>query len=74
MKDIRSAWEQALEAAGFPKVTDARGRQLNAYRWHDFRRSTATNLRQAGVSEEVAMQLTGHRTREVFSTLLDHDE
>ena len=66
VRDVKEAWETALEKAGFPKVKDARGRTWNAYRWHDFRRTTATTLIEAGVPEEVAMKVTGHRTREVF--------
>jgi integrase len=55
IKDFRGAWEAACEAAGCP------GRLA-----HDFRRSAARNLVRRGVTEGVAMQITGHKTRSIF--------
>ena len=34
---------------------------------HDFRRSAVKNLGRAGVSREVAKQITGHKTDSVFN-------
>lgn len=54
-KTFPHAWKRAATRAGLP------GRLF-----HDFRRSAATDLIEAGVPEQVAMRVTGHRTRSVF--------
>jgi integrase len=55
VKEFRKVWAAACEAAGLP------GRHF-----HDFRRTAARNMRRAGVSEEVAMKITGHKTPSIF--------
>ena len=43
---------------------------------HDLRRSGARNLRRAGVSEDIAVKITGHRTRAVLAryNIVDSDD
>jgi len=56
VKDFRGAWEQTRRDAGMPDLLV-----------HDFRRSAVRNMRLAGINQDVAKRITGHKTDSMYS-------
>jgi integrase len=55
VRNLRKEWAKATVAAHYPATL-----------LHDLRRSAVRNMRKAGVSESVAMKVSGHKTAAIF--------
>jgi integrase len=67
--NLAKEWHKACAAVGLGKLEKVEGKKFKRYSGlivHDLRRSAIKNLMKAGVSEKVAMAISGHRTRTVF--------
>jgi len=67
--NLRKEWHKACVAAGLGQIIKVDGKADPKYTGliiHDLRRSAIKNLMKAGVNEKVAMQISGHKTRDVF--------
>ena len=56
IKDFRAAWTAAVTKAGLPETL-----------FHDLRRSAVRAMIRAGVSQTVAMKISGHRSTHIFN-------
>jgi integrase len=68
VRDFRGSWYTLCERSGlgrFVKGEDEKKRWEGLI-FHDFRRSAVRNMIRSGVSEKVAMKISGHKTRSVF--------
>ena len=67
--NLRKIWQTACAAAGLGTLTKIEGIADPRYTGllvHDLRRSAIRNLVRAGVTEKIAMAISGHKTRSVF--------
>jgi integrase len=63
--NMRRHWNQVCAKLGLG-VFDPKTQKYDGLHPHDLRRSAARNLTRAGVSETVAMRITGHKSNRMF--------
>jgi len=78
MTNLTKAFKKACVAVGLGSWRDPKNHDAgyDGLLLHDLRRSGVRNLRKAGVPEDVAMKVSGHRTRSVFTRydIVDTDD
>lgn len=55
IREVKTAWKKARERAGVPGLLI-----------HDLRRTACRNMIRAGISEKRAMEISGHKTNNIF--------
>lgn len=76
--DFNKAWKTACKKSGLGGMEvqeDGRKKYVGTIP-HDMRRCTARNLSRAGVPEQLAMKITGHKTNSMYRRyrIVDEDE
>ena len=74
IKDFRYKWNEACRSVGLGYGYRLDGKYVEEWQeklpagpiLHDFRRTAVRNMVRSGVSETVAMKISGHKTRSVF--------
>jgi integrase len=69
IQEFRKSWRTACVATGIgrlEKLADGKKKKYVGTIVHDLRRCAARNLARAGVHEDVAMEITGHKTRSMY--------
>src|SRR5271163_1235363 len=64
--NLTKAWHKACHASGLGVLEKDGSQRYSGLIIHDLRRSAIKNLMKAGVTEKVAMSISGHKTRAVF--------
>ncbi len=76
--DFKKSWKTACKKSGLGRMEvqeDGRKKYVGTIP-HDMRRCTARNLSRAGVPEQLAMKITGHKTNSMYRRyrIVDEDE
>ncbi len=68
IRNFRGAWYSLCERAGLGRFVTGGNKKSKweGLLFHDLRRSAVRNMVRRGVSETVAMRLSGHKTRSIF--------
>jgi integrase len=71
---LSGTFVRLLESAGIdPRYVEAKGKRFAKLSFHSLRHSFNSALANAGVSQEVRMKLTGHKTVAVNNSYTHHE-